>query len=150
MTESKESDPLETGLGVVKVFIFIVVVVVGGFGLHLLLDIQNTTVNTGATIGNLGQIRSALSIYYGDMEGFYPQNLDELTVNRKYIESIPKVTVHKHFDTRKVAYYKTVGVNVKDTGRWGYVNDPSNMDYGTLFVDCTHTDIRKGKVWTTY
>src|SRR5271157_2664896 len=51
----------------------------------------------GATKGNLGAIRSALSIYYSDMEGVYPCQyavgamscLPFLTVNGKYLSSIP-------------------------------------------------------------
>jgi len=31
--------------------------------------------NEGACKGNLGALRSALSIYYGDMEGQYPDSL---------------------------------------------------------------------------
>src|SRR6266480_3591085 len=39
-----------------------------------------------AVKGNLGAVRSALSIYYGDMEGVYPSNLsDGLTTNSKYL-----------------------------------------------------------------
>src|SRR5580658_5411416 len=56
----------------------------------------------GATKGNLGVIRAALDIYYGDMEGIYPQQLltgpdvtplDPLTVNGKYMASIPLARV---------------------------------------------------------
>src|SRR5580658_2138983 len=43
----------------------------------------------GATKGNLGAIRSALSIYYGDMEGQYPGIVEGLTTAGKYIQTIP-------------------------------------------------------------
>ena len=33
----------------------------------------------GASKGNLGSVRSALSIYYGDMEGQYPSSISGLT-----------------------------------------------------------------------
>src|ERR1700757_3818100 len=39
----------------------------------------------GSSKGNLGAIRSALSIYYGDMEGQFPSDLQYLTVNTKYL-----------------------------------------------------------------
>lgn len=39
--------------------------------------------------GNLGAIRSALSIYYGDNEGFYPTKFESLTVAGKYLPAIP-------------------------------------------------------------
>jgi len=46
----------------------------------------------GATKGNLGTIRSALSIYYGDTEGRYPEEgsgLASLTTGAKYLASLP-------------------------------------------------------------
>src|SRR5687768_3813539 len=46
--------------------------------------------NEGATKGNLGAIRSAMSIYYGDMEGIYPNDPASLSINGKYLSSIPK------------------------------------------------------------
>src|SRR2546421_1082483 len=46
--------------------------------------------NEGATKGNLGAIRSALSIYYGDLEGQYPSDVTALTTSGKYLASIPK------------------------------------------------------------
>src|ERR1700747_1983586 len=49
-----------------------------------------TKSNEANTKGNLGAMRSALSIYYGDMEGLYPtDNLAILTTSNKYLTSIP-------------------------------------------------------------
>src|ERR1700733_13088975 len=45
--------------------------------------------NEGTTAGNLGIIRSGISIYYGDMERQYPSNFTSLTVNGKYLSSVP-------------------------------------------------------------
>src|SRR5471032_1095105 len=43
----------------------------------------------GASKGNLGAIRSSLSIYYGDMEGQYPSQLAALTLGGKYLATLP-------------------------------------------------------------
>src|SRR3989338_1227249 len=43
----------------------------------------------GASKGNLGALRSAMSIYYGDMEGQYPSNITALTIGGKYLTVIP-------------------------------------------------------------
>src|ERR1700752_185788 len=43
----------------------------------------------GASRGNLGSLRFALSIYYGDMEGQYPNSLAGLTVSGKYLAAVP-------------------------------------------------------------
>src|SRR5271155_1123123 len=54
----------------------------------------------GATRGSLGSIRSALSIYYGDMEGQYPSDPSSLTINGKYLNSIPLAkTPNYHSDS---------------------------------------------------
>src|ERR1700757_554473 len=46
--------------------------------------------NEASTKGNLGAIRSALSIYYGDMEGWYPiDTLVSLTTAGRYLQVIP-------------------------------------------------------------
>jgi len=52
--------------------------------------------NEGATKGNVGSIRAALAIYYGDTEGLYPESLDPLTSGGKYLETIPQVKVPPH------------------------------------------------------
>lgn len=97
--------------------------------------------------GTLGSIRSALSIYYGDMEGAYPEDLRALTVSGKYLSEIPKakIPVH-HWDSAEVH----AGAAPDDTGGWWYKNDlKDKSNYGAVMFNCTHTDTR-GSVWTSY
>src|SRR5258708_10880139 len=52
----------------------------------------------GRTKANLGSIRSALSIYYGDTEGWYPaiaNSLPVLTAGGRYLASVPNSDLPK-------------------------------------------------------
>ena len=95
----------------------------------------------GATKGNLGALRSALAIYYGDAEGQYPATLDAL-VGPKYIPAIPKAKTSAHMETAiwtaygadvctgKTEYGTEIdSTKIKDTGGWGYVADPKAIMY---------------------
>lgn len=104
--------------------------------------------NEGATRGNLGALRSALSIYYGDMEGQYPDRLDSLTIAAKYIQALPYSNTNP--------YHKAYNVETRSAtqpgvpyGNWWYNNVSGDANYGFVWVNCTHTDSR-GSVWTTY
>src|SRR5438105_2075289 len=101
----------------------------------------------GASKGNLGSIRGALSIYYGDMEGQYPSDLASLTVGGKYLSTIPIAKApNYHTDTSTVVEQ----ISSADTGGgWIYNNLVTDPNFGTLWVNCTHTDT-KGTAWTTY
>ena len=100
----------------------------------------------GASKGNLGAIRSALSIYYGDMEGQYPVDMAALTVNGKYLSTLPMAKApNYHADSAGV----TAATSATDVGGWGYNNVTTNPNFGTVWVGCTHTDT-KGSVWSTY
>jgi uncharacterized RDD family membrane protein YckC len=114
----------------------------------------------GATKGNLGTLRSGISIYYGDAEGQYPASLDVLVP--KYIPVIPKTKLDQHMESAIVTAYgaevcgpaKKYGADIdatkiKDTGGWGYVSDPKASCWGQIFVDCTHKD-SKDVAWPTY
>ena len=109
--------------------------------------------NEGATKGNLGYLRSALGIYYGDMEGYYPTQMLILTVNAKYMSgSIPVAKVpNYHADTNSESdgTMAGFGVSVNDVGGWSYNNVSLDQNFGSLFVNCTHTDT-KGTIWTSY
>jgi len=48
----------------------------------------------GATLGNLGAMRTALSIYYGDTEGASPASITALVP--KYLNRIPNAKLAAH------------------------------------------------------
>jgi len=100
----------------------------------------------GASKGNLGAIRSALSIYYGDMEGVYPTDVTTLTASGKYLTSIPPAkTPNYHGDSSAI----TNGTTISDNSGWSYNNVVTDSNFGTILVSCTHTDT-KGSIWTSY
>ena len=105
--------------------------------------------NEGASKGSLSAIRSALSIYYGDMEGLYPVDLSSLTGNGKYLTSIPKAKApNYHADSASISQNSGT-TSISDAGGWAYDNTPGDANFGTLWVNCTHTDT-KGSRWTSY
>ena len=100
----------------------------------------------GASKGNLGAIRSALSIYYGDMEGQYPATVESLTVGGKYLGTLPSAKApNYHSDATAVTYQ----ASANDGAGWSYNNTTGDANQGALMVNCTHTDT-KGTVWTVY
>lgn len=111
----------------------------------------------GATKGNLGSIRSALSIYYGDMEGQYPAQLIAMIVNSKYLSTLPlaepayyhadsTIEMDGNSDISKCPATQTIP---NDAGGWAYVSCTTDPKLGLLLVNCTHTD-SKGTVWSAY
>ncbi len=106
----------------------------------------NSYSEQGATRGNLGAIRSALSIYYGDKQGNYPSHLETLLIGGKYLSLLPQAKPGKwHEDSNHIV----LGSEPTDVGGWLYNNNPTDPNWGTLVVNCTHTDSR-GSVWTSY
>jgi len=110
----------------------------------------------GRTKGNLTTIRSALSVYYGDNEGIFPYILNSgLTSGEKYLKEMPKIVVPAFTDQGNTGHGETQAVStltdyaassVTDSGNWGYVNNNANINWGKIFVACTHND-SKGTVW---
>ena len=129
----------------------------------------------GQTKGGLGALRSAVSIYYADMEGQYPFDPNSLTVNGKYLLAIPTLRLpYYHPDTALSSYYPVVCGSLPcdpltsstvSGGGWGDrqpfwmlgflpinaadfpIVDNSNL--GNVWIDCSHTD-SKGTLWTSY
>ncbi|HAZ09044.1 MAG TPA: hypothetical protein DCZ01_11130 [Elusimicrobia bacterium] len=100
----------------------------------------------GYTKGSLGTIRKALSVYYGDMEGQYPDDLPTLTQSSRYLRRIaPARLPGYHSDSSTVLN----AADSDDTGGWVYNNIPNTTAFGAIHVNCTHTDA-KGSVWTNY
>lgn len=105
------------------------------------------TVNNGESPKeSLGAIRSALSIYYGDMEGQYPQDMTALALGGKYLTAIPKVgPLNIHPISSDIRY----GANPTDEGGWLYNNLATSANVGNVMINCTHADAN-GSAWTTY
>ncbi len=97
----------------------------------------------GSAIGNLGTLKSAASIYYGDSQGIWPGNLEKDLVP-KYLKSIPTLHLEKygHPPSNQVEYYPFLNASgkldvskLKDTGHWLY-----DSKTGAVLIDCTHKD----------
>jgi general secretion pathway protein G len=102
----------------------------------------------GASKGNLGALRSAMSIYYGDMEGSYPSNISALTIGGKYMGAIPPARApNYHADSSETTLYSAGGMT--DVGGWAYIDVATNANMSNVYVNCWHTDT-KGTVWTAY
>src|SRR5882672_9170672 len=83
---------LKTKRGFTLIELMIVVAIIGILAAIAIPKFSQlvTKSNEANTKGNLGALRSALSIYYGDMEGWYPADaMGSLTGNGKYMTAIP-------------------------------------------------------------
>jgi general secretion pathway protein G len=105
----------------------------------------------GATKGNLGILRSALSAYYGQLEGSYPLSLNYLT--DMFVEEIPFVRLDEHHGkTNLTRIYQPYEerkeiTSIADTGEWGYWHNSSSLETGLptkggVFISCTHLDAK--------
>ena len=108
----------------------------------------------GRTKANLGTLRSALSIYYGDLEGWYPSgatNLQDLTLGQKYLQTVPASDLPH--TTNNVGHSSNNGealVPGNDGGGWVYDNSGStSATWGRVAVNCSHNDL-KGSLWSAF
>ena len=108
----------------------------------------------GATKGALSTVRSAIQVYYGDNEGWFPtDNLASITSGGKYLNQMPvaKLPGTGHSDI------STVDPAVDDTAGWVYFASPATpTTWGNFIVNCSHKDIAgqadptAGSYWTAY
>lgn len=149
-------------LGVLGLAAFFVIgLIAAGAGSGKFGDLMKKS-REGATKGNLGALRAASAIYYGDTEGNYPATLEGM-IGPKWIDHIPAADNGVHPKSANWTAYgdevcepmadpkngKLGGARLRDTGAWGYVADPKSNCWGMVFVDCTHAD-SKGKPWFEY
>ena len=103
----------------------------------------------GASKGNLGALRSALSIYYGDMEGQFPASPAAMTIGGKYMSTLPVAKApNYHTDSAGIVVESIVGAPT-DAGGWAYQDVAGGANIGNVLVNCSHTDT-KGSYWTSY
>ncbi|MBI4677842.1 MAG: prepilin-type N-terminal cleavage/methylation domain-containing protein [Elusimicrobia bacterium] len=115
----------------------------------------------GTTKGNLGALRSVLSIYYADNEGLSPScayatNSSVLTDSflPKYTSKIPDSNPSTyHAATNRVMCHTAITPTGCTHDGYGWIYNgatPTNQQlHGSLFVACYHTDT-KGSQWRVY
>ena len=96
---------------------------------------------------SLSQIRSALQIYYGEHEGKFPDTLEELTRDGKYLKELPQANLPRHRSSNAVIYLSGPALDAKgltDAGGYAYYNSDKYPDTkGAVVLNCTHAD-KKG------
>ncbi len=105
--------------------------------------------NEGATIGRLLSIRSAIGIYSAEYGGVFPSNVSVLTLNNKYLKEIQSTKLSPYHQNNSAVLDLATTSGFDDASGYAYVNVATDPNFGTLFINCTHTDT-KGSVWTTY
>jgi len=155
--------------GFTLIELMIVVAIIGilaAIAIPKFADLINKS-KEGATKGALSSVRSALQVYYGDNEGWFPaDNLAILTLNGKYINEIPvaKLPTTGHADVRIVTTFSTTttptsgiftvtagSTTTWDSGGWGYVNNPTaSAIWGSFMANCVHKDIKAIDPWTSF
>lgn len=128
--------------GFTLIELMIVVAIIGilaAIAIPKFADLINKS-KEGATKGALSSVRSAIQVYYGDNEGWFPADkLGCLTDNAKYISEVPvaKLPGTGHADSRVVVSTFT------HAGGWTYANDPTvTATWGNFAVNCSHEDIK--------
>src|SRR5579872_6907116 len=142
----------KTGFTLIE--LMIVVAIIGILAAIAIPQFANLVAKSqeGATKGNLGTLRSALSIYYGDTEGFYPVdnisgtsgNNGALTTNSKYLQGIPGANLPKTSNNaghgNLTLINTAAGAAPTDAGGWMYDNT-GGQTWGQIVINCTHKDL---------
>ncbi|MEW5905606.1 MAG: prepilin-type N-terminal cleavage/methylation domain-containing protein [Elusimicrobiota bacterium] len=147
--------------GFTLIELMIVVAIIGilaAIAIPKFADLINKS-KEGATKGALSSVRSAINVYYGDNEGWYPAGpaaaaaTDSILAGAlapKYINEIPqaKLPGTGHADSNQVAVTSTT---VTDGAGWVYFgNSQDSVRWGQFAASCTHVDLKGTTVWSTF
>lgn len=115
-----------------------------------------------ATLGQLGGVRGALTIYYADNEGRFPQVplgfnttvlQGVLTAQAKYLAEWPSLHVPTYHDTTNTVDTVTsddfAAIDPVCDGEYVYVANPASPAFGKIAIECYNQDLR-GRIWSTY
>ncbi len=111
----------------------------------LCLSYRNYSMKSPEVIRKLTGLRMAAGLFRIS-KGRPPAGIGEL-IKAGNLEIVPGLKLRHHRAASKVR--NASGPEVMDTGGWAYINDPKSADYGTFFIDCSHTD-EKGRYWSWF
>jgi hypothetical protein len=94
----------------------------------------------------LGSLRAAVSSYH-EQEKRFPQDLSELVREGKYLKQLPKALTFSYHAATEAKV--TNGVSADDAGGWIYNNVAGDPNFGSVSINCTHTDSNE-KSWNSY
>jgi prepilin-type N-terminal cleavage/methylation domain-containing protein len=117
----------------------------------------------GSAKGSLGALRSALSVYYADMEGQYPGAITAgLTSDINLLPALPTATLPSPAGHSADNHEGQAGStqscppsmsDLASTQIWyyfpSYPSQPNAACAGNVTIHCTHTDT-KGSLWSDY
>ncbi len=90
----------------------------------------------------LASARSAIMLYYGDLEGKYPASPAELIP--AYLPAMPELELPGHAKTAAVELTDAAGPDISkavtDTGGWLYFTNTKSPNFGMLILNCSHKD----------
>ncbi|NLO91509.1 MAG: prepilin-type N-terminal cleavage/methylation domain-containing protein [Elusimicrobia bacterium] len=102
----------------------------------------------GATKGHLGNIRSAVQVYYGQNDGFYPvDNLASIVPD--YLVSVPVAKTPRCARDSNAIHTGDSSTSVDGSGGWAYNNSRTDADWGRVAINCLGTDLSQ-HLWTEY
>ena len=103
----------------------------------------------GTTKGGLATIRGAISVYHSDNDEYPTDDLTSLCKGGKYLVKLPVTRLPNtpHSASRHVYVSSGTADKVTDVGGWAYDNDPNSPEWGTVRVNCVHTNT-VGETWS--
>jgi prepilin-type N-terminal cleavage/methylation domain-containing protein len=145
----KTTTPRRTGFTLIELMIVVAIIgILAAIAIPKFAELIRKS-GEGASKGNLGSIRSALSIYYGDMEGQYPGDPASLTIAGKYLSTVPMAKTPNYHADSSTLMLGTQAAGINGVGAWIYDSAVGDQYYGNVYVNCTHTD-SKGTMWSNY
>jgi len=161
---NKTKKSVKHGFTLIELMIVVAIIgILAAVAIPKFADLINKT-KEGATKGSLGAVCSALSVYYGDWEGWFPvDNPTDATDTKdlncmmpKYLKAIPKSKIPRAKDYGNPGLRDSLVVRglstatyVDNSGGWSYADVQQEPDWGELVVNCTYSD-SKGRRWSTY
>ena len=122
------------------------------YGLVAFLNRECDAIRLGMAKGALSAVRSALQVYYGDNEGWFPTDLKKAVIPN-YLSGIPAIKIGGKPKTDSVVYtdaWDGECGGVTNSGGWLYGRNPiNNKVWGNIVIDSDGLS-PEGRKWCSY